>query len=115
MGLDAPRELKARHILGRESIMRRAIVAATVLVLSVGLAQAGTLADLSGDAVVDFATTMDMPFMRVGNPGNTADTRYETPGYGGVDYTYNIGKYEITAGQYCEFLNAVAEIGRAHV
>ena len=47
----------------------------------------------------------------VGNPGNAADARYAgygTPGYGGVDYAYNIGKYEVTAGQYTEFLNAVA-------
>ena len=44
----------------------------------------------------------------VGNPGNPNDTRYGTPGYGGVDYAYNIGKYEVTAGQYTEFLNAVA-------
>jgi formylglycine-generating enzyme len=44
----------------------------------------------------------------VGTPGNAADTRYETPGYGSVGYTYNIGKYEVTAGQYTEFLNAVA-------
>lgn len=36
----------------------------------------------------------------VGNPGNA--------GYAPVGYTYNIGKYEITAGQYTEFLNAVA-------
>ena len=41
----------------------------------------------------------------VGNPGNVADYT----GYGAVDYEYNIGKYEVTAGQYCEFLNAVAE------
>ena len=47
----------------------------------------------------------------VGNPGNAADTRYVaagSPGYGAVDYTYSIGKYEVTAGQYCQFLNAVA-------
>ncbi len=44
----------------------------------------------------------------VGNPGNAADTRYNTPGYGSVDYIYDIGKYEVTAGQYTEFLNAVA-------
>ncbi len=25
----------------------------------------------------------------VGNLGYAPDTRYETPGYGGVDYTYN--------------------------
>jgi len=46
----------------------------------------------------------------VGNRGNTADTRYATPGYGGVDYFYNIGKYEVTAGQYTEFLNSVAGV-----
>jgi len=45
----------------------------------------------------------------VGNPGNAADTRYATPGYGAVLYQYNIGKYEVTAGQYTEFLNAVAK------
>ncbi len=45
----------------------------------------------------------------VGDPGNAPDTRYETPGYGNVDYVYNIGKYEVTAGQYTEFLNAVAD------
>jgi formylglycine-generating enzyme len=50
----------------------------------------------------------------VGNPGNAADTRYANPpytpsGYGSVGYTYNIGKYEVTAGQYTEFLNAVAK------
>jgi len=45
----------------------------------------------------------------VGNPGNVADTRYASPGYGAVAYTYNMGKYEVTAGQYTAFLNAVAK------
>ena len=40
----------------------------------------------------------------VGNLGNSADST----GYGAVGYAYNIGKYEVTAGQYTEFLNAVA-------
>jgi len=44
----------------------------------------------------------------VGDVGNAADTRYATPGYGSVGYAYNIGKYEVTAGQYTDFLNAVA-------
>jgi formylglycine-generating enzyme required for sulfatase activity len=44
----------------------------------------------------------------VGNPRNAADTRHETPGYGSVDYAFSIGKFEVTAGQYTEFLNAVA-------
>ncbi len=42
----------------------------------------------------------------VGNLGNPDDVH--GAGYGGVDYAYRIGKYEVTAGQYVEFLNAVA-------
>ena len=42
----------------------------------------------------------------VGNPGNANDTEGE--GYGAVGYEFHIGKYEVTAGQYTEFLNAVA-------
>jgi len=43
----------------------------------------------------------------VGNPGNADDTHGD--GYGGVDYTYNIGKFEVTAAEYTDFLNAVAD------
>ena len=42
----------------------------------------------------------------VGNPGNADDIH--GAGYGGVAYVYEIGKYEVTAEQYCAFLNAVA-------
>jgi hypothetical protein len=45
----------------------------------------------------------------VGNPGNAADRRYDANGFGVVSYTYRIGKFEVTAGQYCAFLNAVAK------
>jgi formylglycine-generating enzyme len=51
--------------------------------------------------------------VHVGNPGNIPDTEVMndgTTGYGAVDYEYSIGKYEVTAGQYTEFLNAVAQI-----
>ena len=79
------------------------------------ISQAGTRADLSGDAIVDFQTTMDMPLMTVGNPGNAGEWAGESYGgygpdriCGAVDYTYNVGKFEVTAGQYTEFLNAVA-------
>jgi len=40
----------------------------------------------------------------VGDAGNAADTN----GYGGVAYEFNIGKNEITIGQYVAFLNSVA-------
>ena len=39
----------------------------------------------------------------VGNAGNANDIY----GYGGVDYDYGIGKYEVTLNQYTAFLNAV--------
>src|SRR5262245_45911488 len=52
------------------------------------------------------AVTIDM--VNVGNAGNAPDTRYNSTAVGSVPYSYRIGKYEITAGQYTEFLNAVA-------
>ncbi|MCP3994743.1 MAG: formylglycine-generating enzyme family protein, partial [bacterium] len=52
---------------------------------------------------VDGVTIDTVP---VGNLGNADDTHGD--GYGGVDYAYNIGTYEVTAGQYTEFLNAAA-------
>jgi len=84
-----------------------AVVTAGVILVCAGLVQAGIRADLSGDHVVDFATTMDMPFMAVGNCGNAPDARHY-PYHGAVNYSYRIGKFEVTAGQYTEFLNAVA-------
>jgi formylglycine-generating enzyme len=51
----------------------------------------------------------------VGNPGNAGELSGAGAGgigpdriCGAVGYTYNIGKYEVTAGQYTEFLNKVA-------
>jgi formylglycine-generating enzyme len=54
-----------------------------------------------------------VPVGNVGNPGELSGAG--AGGYGpdricgGVDYTYNIGKYQVTAGQYSDFLNAVAK------
>jgi sulfatase modifying factor 1 len=49
------------------------------------------------------AVTIDL--VAVGNPGNSADGE---GGPGAVASSYSISKYEITIGQYVEFLNAVA-------
>jgi formylglycine-generating enzyme len=43
----------------------------------------------------------------VGNPGNPGESQIDGT-FGGVDYAYQIGKYEVTAGQYAAFLNAIA-------
>jgi len=50
------------------------------------------------------AGAVSIDIVTVGNAGNANDTT----GYGAVGYDYQIGKYDITIGQYTEFLNAVA-------
>jgi formylglycine-generating enzyme required for sulfatase activity len=73
-----------------------------------------TLAVIPSASTV-WAVTIDM--VTVGNPGNAPDTEVMTccstwtgtSGYGSVGYVYRIGKYEVTAGQYTAFLNAVAK------
>ena len=50
------------------------------------------------------AVTID--WVRVGDPGNTADTEYGS--FGSVADPYQIMKFEVTNSQYAAFLNAVA-------
>ena len=58
------------------------------------------LAGLSGTSAAD------MEWVTISDPGNPPDgTPYD---HGRVDYMYEIGKHEVTAGAYTEFLNAVA-------
>jgi hypothetical protein len=65
--------------------------------------------------VVTSRAEVTIETVSVGNTGNTGEWSGES--YGGygpdricgpVGYRYNIAKYEVTAAQYCEFLNAVA-------
>jgi len=87
-----------------KDVPRAAVVAAAVL-LAAGAARADT-----APWPTDWNNWNDPAlWVTVGNPGNAADTRYETPGYGAVAYTFNMGKFEVTAGQYTAFLNAVAK------
>jgi len=62
------------------------------------------------------AVTFD--WATIGNPGNAGELSGAGAGgygpdaiVGGVDYTYRISKYEVTNGQYIEFLNSVASQG----
>ena len=62
------------------------------------------------------AQAVSIDVVAVGNPGNAGQlSGTGAPGgygpaavVGAVDYDYAIGKYDVTAGQYCAFLNAVA-------
>jgi hypothetical protein len=65
--------------------------------LSLGLAAVACLLSSPAGAV-----TIDM--VTVGNPGNANDTGGS--GIGRVDYSYQIGTYSVTIGQYTAFLNA---------
>ncbi len=82
------------------NIVRLSVVAALVLVC-VGDMQAGVVMDT----------------VAIGNPGNPGEMSGEGAGAGGygpdricgaVDHTFGMAKYEVTAGQYTAFLNAVA-------
>src|ERR1035438_1099293 len=57
-------------------------------------------------AYAPLRATVTIDLVLVGNAGNAADPR---TGYGAVNYNYEIGTYEVTAAQYCEFLNAKAQ------
>ena len=80
------------------------------MTLRIGVA-AALVMSLAGPAM-----GVDIETVPVGNPGNAGELSGIGAGgdgpdriCGAVDYTYNIGKYEVTAGQYTEFLNAVAD------
>ncbi len=75
--------------------------------VALALMVAGTAYAPSYAAVFSFGSggnQFNMEFVTVGNAGNGTDTA----GLGRVDYNYQIGKYDVTIGQYTAFLNAVA-------
>lgn len=83
------------------------MVCAAMLWVSVGSAASGDVFHMGGTRNPDGSWNglASLETVPVGNLGNAADS---ATGYGSVTYEYNIGKYEVTAGQYTEFLNAVA-------
>ena len=74
-----------------------AIAAAVLLLCLASVAQADVFN--LGPGLTNLET------VAVRDPGNTADTWFDAS----VDYNYNIGKYEVTAKQYTDFLNAKAK------
>lgn len=82
----------------------RASLWVSVLALAASSAGADVFHMPSGQASLEFVT--------VGDAGNAPDTRVMisdgTSGYGAVPYVYQMGKFDVTARQYAQFLNAVA-------
>ena len=81
------------------------IVAAGLLAVSLAQAQVSNVFNMpNGEASLQFVT--------VGSPNNAPDTAVMTTdgttGYGSVPYVYRMGEYDVTPGQYVQFLNAVA-------
>lgn len=68
------------------------------------------MAEISKEVRSAFTSSESMEFVNIGNPGNKA-AEADSPDLrlGRVDYEYRIGKYEVTYGQYVEFLNAKAQ------
>jgi hypothetical protein len=84
-------------------------VAAVIMLLCLGsLAQANVF-----DLGIGYT---NLETVTVGDPGNTGELSGSGAGgygndriCGSVGYSYNIGKYEVTAGQYADFLNNKAK------
>jgi formylglycine-generating enzyme required for sulfatase activity len=68
------------------------------------LTAAGVIGLLAGALEAAPAHAITYELVSIGDPGNANDVY----GYGGVDHPYQIGKFEVTIGQYTAFLNAVA-------
>jgi formylglycine-generating enzyme required for sulfatase activity len=79
--------------------LRYTALIAAIALLPAGLAKADVFHMPAGQTSVQFVA--------VGEPGNLPDTATGNI-YGAVPYSYNIGKYDVTLGQYVQFLNAVA-------
>ena len=84
--------------------IERVILAAAMVCFAIAAQAADVFHMPTGQTSLDFVV--------VGDPGNAADTRVMsdgTTGYGSVGYTYQMGKYDVTTAQYCQFLDAVAK------
>ena len=82
-------------IYPRRKLMSGKPIAKCVLaiaILAAGSAQADVFNMPAGQTSLQFVT--------VGDPGNAADTLTDGTGYGSVGYTYQMGKYDVTVGQY---------------
>jgi len=76
-----------------------------ILLMGWGILLASVAGTVSADVVSMSEGAYRLEFVTVDNTGNDPDAT----GYGAVDHVFGIGKFEVTAAQYTEFLNAVAK------
>jgi len=101
-------------MISARGMARAAVVAAAMVMLAVGGAAFG---QTHAPWPTDWNNWSDPAlWVTVGNPGNAGELSGSgAGGWGGdricgaVGYSFNMGKYEVTAGQYTAFLNAVAK------
>ena len=83
---------------------RTILAAVSAMLLAAGAVQANDVFNMGSGLT-------SLTFVTVGNPGNAADVNFDSNGnpLGSVAYTYQMGTFDVTAAQYCMFLNAVAK------
>jgi formylglycine-generating enzyme required for sulfatase activity len=85
--------------------MKRAAIALAIVLGGCASGEDSAMPGGAGSASLEYA------WITISDRGNADDPDASfdgTSGYGGVDYVYDIGRYEVTNAQYAEFLNAVA-------
>lgn len=90
------------------------ILAAVLMLAAAVQADVFNLGGVSDPLTGAWTGVASLETVPVGDPANTADSAMHSgmpgsQGAGAVGYVFNIGKYEVTAGQYTAFLNAVAK------
>ena len=82
---------------------RMMITAVAAMLLLAGTVQATDVFNMGSGLT-------SLSFVTVGDPGNVPDVNLDAYGnpLGSVGYTCQMGQYDVTAAQYCQFLNAVA-------
>ena len=80
-----------------KNTLRRSTIFSLVLISS---------ACSQGGSSSNSTNPINYPLVEIGNPGNSSDP---LTGVGGIAYSYQIGKYDVTISQYAVFLNAVAK------
>lgn len=80
---------------------RTIVVVVAAMALAAGAAQANDVFNMGSGLT-------SLSFVTVGDPGNAADVNSGEYRLGAVGCTYQMGQCDVTAAQYCQFLNAVA-------